>query len=1663
MKKRILSMLLVLIMVVGMIPASITKVLADNYIYDYIDRVEITIPAPKAGKALSQSAEITAYDDASAAIFTTLPFEVESIVWYNLNSGTPLASGTVAELGGYYSVSVMLTPKAHNDFVDDIANKNNTFNGKKPSVNIFKTTDKKYVEFFMTFKALPPVSDGALIMSMRPNEDGDYILEWNPTHGGSTYVVNCEGEDVFPLIAPWDSNETQNNYYTFYGMNDYYHNSGDKVTPYLPCCEPGIYTFTVEEYDSTKTILYAKDELSVYITPVCLLPLDISVYNGSAFNLKLNYQAPAGSTCTFELLTEGYDWISVTNEGRIIGTVPKTGYINDTLKVKMTCSNGYSSTASIFLTVGADDGLELGEIYITHGEIEEELRKPVMGERWEGYSFFVETTAYENTLKFDGVIGGSGEQISDKVDVESHLYLNGKNLCCKEDLKPWEYSVIVPLKPTIYTVQYRLQTSYNVKSGATVTYKGKEYPLHPATEESGNDPYFEIQYGVYDILPTVHSFTVNGQEVKDGDTLTIPFASGSKLQLSGKLDYKLSEALDDLGCTLTMLPAIHVNGQSSATAEQTLKGLDGNAAIYEYSKNMDAGDLVQIRYSLIVTWKNGFSETVSQIMADVRVDNGGMLEFQNRKPNWMYTPDYNGRIIGSVSLYMGNSYKVGFTSKPLTAAQIAEGYSVKEEMRITKDGVDFKTFDSGAEIDLADYVDGIGEYVVWHCLYLQKDGVEVDRFTIGNKITYKQQTISSINVTAPSPIIGALPVNDASLFNTNMKGFSVVNVDWTDLNGYIMKDGETFVEGKKYLCIVKIKADSGFSLPENRNWFNGSINNTGAEVSEVYSTEYAYLELEVTPVKAEILKQPENALVIAGQKYTGEWKTSFVPAKTVIVKRMKYTNGRYFTTNISVPANETSYNFPINVSGDYEVRFYYTETDYISTDRFTVKETAPAFTLMPQSATVPEGQTAYVEWKTNFTPVKLVLSFHNATLEETHPETFSDPTKTYEYLEASDNDGSYYWIRAYYSDTEYVTSDKIYVTRKADYTIEIDGVTLESGYYLEQGSKTPSKEKTSDNYVYYEDGVLYMHWYSNKYAIIKYSIPDLEIRYTGDVNIGGIEDDSGSKNAKLSIWGIGGTFSMDGYESSITVYGDVVLGPGKFNLSDGGAYVFNNVETLTVEGGAEIYSYCSQGAWYIQEINVIDGSIQLFDAGTWQNMLFYGNPVIKNGNVYFGDNNNPLDYTECTPWDGTSDFYKHDNIWIINKPIEFLEIPESAKVPSGKKHTITWSTNETPASLELLTVDKHGNATRTELDPTITSLELSALPDDGSYYWLIAYDENGKEAHSYDFCITEAPYVYVGGVGLYDGYYLTEDLKTYKAPLSDNYAYYSNGVLTLYNFDFSNQGYEYFAENFAMIYSEYDLEIYVQGYDNYLTWTNDEKGNGVFVRGNLSFTGGGRVYIDVNDTAVYTEGDTFTIIDAGIEVVNADVGIFYHGNAYFKETNVIINSDFMAINGQNSLTIEDSSIFPESSGQGVGIVKGDLVFKGSCIFEAKSFNVDQDSSYFSVLLFDGEIIVPYNLSVRASTEPDGTLGKYDPSKLQTYDYICVSSAPEAEDYLLGDVNNDGAINSTDYLRVKGHFIGTYTLEGTALLAGDVNKDSVINSTDYLRIKGHFIGTYTIEG
>jgi|LSQX01.1.fsa_nt_gb endo-1,4-beta-xylanase len=59
---------------------------------------------------------------------------------------------------------------------------------------------------------------------------------------------------------------------------------------------------------------------------------------------------------------------------------------------------------------------------------------------------------------------------------------------------------------------------------------------------------------------------------------------------------------------------------------------------------------------------------------------------------------------------------------------------------------------------------------------------------------------------------------------------------------------------------------------------------------------------------------------------------------------------------------------------------------------------------------------------------------------------------------------------------------------------------------------------------------------------------------------------------------------------------------------------------------------------------------------------------------------------------------------------------------------------------------------------------------------------------------------------------------------------------------------------------------------------------------------------------------------------------------------------------------------------------------------------------------------------------------------------------------LGDLNNDGFVDSTDYALLKRHILGTATLTGTALSNADVNKDGNADSTDYALIKRYILGT-----
>ena len=63
---------------------------------------------------------------------------------------------------------------------------------------------------------------------------------------------------------------------------------------------------------------------------------------------------------------------------------------------------------------------------------------------------------------------------------------------------------------------------------------------------------------------------------------------------------------------------------------------------------------------------------------------------------------------------------------------------------------------------------------------------------------------------------------------------------------------------------------------------------------------------------------------------------------------------------------------------------------------------------------------------------------------------------------------------------------------------------------------------------------------------------------------------------------------------------------------------------------------------------------------------------------------------------------------------------------------------------------------------------------------------------------------------------------------------------------------------------------------------------------------------------------------------------------------------------------------------------------------------------------------------------------------------------------VADVDDDGDIDSMDYVLLKRAYFGTYDIHGNQLVRCDVNRDDLIDSMDYILAKRIYFGTYSAE-
>lgn len=194
--------------------------------------------------------------------------------------------------------------------------------------------------------------------------------------------------------------------------------------------------------------------------------------------------------------------------------------------------------------------------------------------------------------------------------------------------------------------------------------------------------------------------------------------------------------------------------------------------------------------------------------------------------------------------------------------------------------------------------------------------------------------------------------------------------------------------------------------------------------------------------------------------------------------------------------------------------------------------------------------------------------------------------------------------------------------------------------------------------------------------------------------------------------------------------------------------------------------------------------------------------------------------------------------------------------------------------------------------------------------------------------------VFVGGVGLKDGDYLHSGTNTpIETMLTDSYAYYNDGVLTLHNYEYNGPGFvlgNRSGQFSGIIYSDYPLNIMVEG-DNTLTGSQGlPHGEGIWLNTeNAKITGVGVSSLNFNlcDVGIFSTGK-LTLKDMTI-VSNARSYLFETFGCLADNCTLQINSiERGSIYCRGTMDIKNSAVHINSKGFGINC-NGNVNITGS--------------------------------------------------------------------------------------------------------------------------------------
>ena len=241
-----------------------------------------------------------------------------------------------------------------------------------------------------------------------------------------------------------------------------------------------------------------------------------------------------------------------------------------------------------------------------------------------------------------------------------------------------------------------------------------------------------------------------------------------------------------------------------------------------------------------------------------------------------------------------------------------------------------------------------------------------------------------------------------------------------------------------------------------------------------------------------------------------------------------------------------------------------------------------------------------------------------------------------------------------------------------------------------------------------------------------------------------------------------------------------------------------------------------------------------------------------------------------------------------------------------------------------------------------------------------------------------APIVWVGGIGLSNGQYLSSNSRiVLKDQPYDNYVGLKDGVLTFCNYSYTGAGLvEVYVGNAynAAVYSTEEISINVVG-NNTLTVSSAEfpraHNIGILLENELVMTGNGTLTTNAKRGIYVRSYGESTITDTSVFVNAEENGVYFNGNVIIENSNINVKIEADKENcyelgfRADMLSIKDSIVFVSTPYNGIF---GDMYVENSTVKAVCT--IAENGGY--VLRNSDAIDLGDGLEITVSTNPDGS-------------------------------------------------------------------------------------------